>query len=215
MFAPMKHRNSTRFPRLFAVLLACSGALIAADERSSQTVGGNTARDRNDTIRSNQTRVNTTGIDTDTSEVTKLNRGDRRFIETAAMNGHTELRIARMAAERSGDPRVRSYAQQIVRDHEKAHAELNQLAAKKNVSLADFEDRTERQFNRLSEKTGTDFDTEFLKHMRNAHEKDIEMYEKAARKAEDPDVAAFASKHLPVLQQHSSAVQELVTALKR
>ena len=46
------------------------------------------------------------------------------------------------------------------------------------------------------------------------HEDDIEMFEKASRKSDDAEIAAFASKQLPVLQEHRSAALDIEKALK-
>lgn len=170
------------------------------------------ARDRHDTVMSNEMRANTVGRDTDLTGA-KLSRGDRRFIEKAAKNGMAESRIARLAVSRSSDPRVRSYAQQIVSDHEKVNAELNQLAARKGVSLAS-DDENDRLFKRLSDKNGSDFDERFVGHMADEHEDDIELFEKASRKSDDPEIAAFASKQLSVLQEHRNTALDIEKSLK-
>ena len=193
-----------------ATLLALTGATgSAADENTSRTVGGTAAQDRNDTVRSNETRVNTTGREIDETDVSKLSRGDRRFLERASRQGLTEARLAKLAAGRSSDPRVRSLAQQIVTAHEKSNAELLELAARKGMGLRPDDQEGERHFNRLSDITGPEFDRRFVEHMTDSHEDAVDLYEKAARKSDDADVAAFASSHLSALQQHHTLAQEL------
>jgi|GEM_PF-4675900 len=175
-------------------------------------VGSTGATDRHDTVHSNESRINTVGKVSDPGAM-KLSRGDRRFVEKAARSGLAELRTARLAVERSADPRVKSYAQQLVADHEKANAELNELAGRKGVSLP--QDENDHLFKSLSEKTGADFDQRFVGHMSDDHEDDIELFEKAARKSDDADVAAFASKQLPTLQEHRRVAEDLEKSLKR
>jgi putative membrane protein len=196
-----------------ALLVVTASALTAfAADQTSTTVGGTAARDRNDTVRSNETRINTAG--TGMVESSKLTRGDRRFLEKAADRGLKELRVAQLAAEKSGDPRVRSFAQELVSDHEKANGELSALAARKGVAL-DQHDQSDRHYNKLADKAGADFDKGFVDHMLDDHDDDIEMYEKAARKSDDADVAAFASKQLPILQKHKSTTLELERSFKK
>ena len=187
----------------------------AADESTSRSVGGNNAQDRNDTIRSNETRINTTGREIEETDVSKLSRGDRRFLEKASKQGLAEARLARLAAERSGDPRIRSFAQQIVTSHEKSNAELLELAARKGMNLTPDGREGDRVFNNMSERTGEDFDNRFIEQMSDSHEEAVDLFEKAARKSDDADVAAFASKHLPVLQQHRTLGSEIEAAVKR
>lgn len=214
-----------------ALLLAltCNGAAWAADANSTtsnstgvtgsassqNTTNSAAGRDRNDMIRSDQSRINTVGKDADNNVGSKVSRGDRRFIEKAARSGLGEVRMARLAAEKSVDPRVRSFAQQMITDHEKANAELNELAARKGVGLpTDEENHIEHQFKALSDKTGNDFDKRFIGHMTDEHEDDVELFEKASRKSDDPEIAAFASRQLPILQEHHRMAQEIERSLK-
>lgn len=170
------------------------------------------ARDEHDTVMSNEMRTNTVGRNTDITDA-KLSRGDRHFLEKAARSGMVESRVARLAVSRATDPRVRAFAEQIVADHEKTNADLGQLAGRKGVSMAGDEEN-DRLFKRLSDKNGSDFDQNFVGHMADENEDEIDLFEKAARKSDDADIAAFASKQLPVLEEHRSKALELEKTLK-
>ena len=49
--------------------------------------------------------------------------------------------------------------------------------------------------------------------MVDEHEKDIKMFEKAASDAKDPEVRAFASKHVGSLREHLQTAQNLRQSL--
>lgn len=187
-----------------------SSASATSDNAGS--AGSTAARDRHDTVHSDESRLNTVGRGVDPS-ATKLARGDRRFIEKAAKSGMMEVRTARLAVERGSDPRVRSFAQKLVSDHDRANAELSELAGRKGVSLP--QDDNDHQFKSLSDKAGVEFDQRFVGHMSDEHEDDIELFEKASRKSDDSEVAAFASKQLPILQEHRRMAQDIEKSLKR
>lgn len=196
---------------------SCIGNLVtaqgAAGSSPATTADGSTpARDRNDTVRSDQSRTNTISKDGEDSAV-KLTRGDRRFIEKAAKGSMDEVRLGRLAAERASDPSVRSFGQKMVSDHEKADSELSALAGRKNLSLP--QDQESRLFRNLSDKSGYDFDKTYISHMVDDHKEDIELFENASRKSDDPEVAAFASKSLPILQEHLRMAEEIEHSLKR
>lgn len=211
-------------PALLLILLA-PGNVAAADtdpatpdeskSKSSSTdnAGGKSElRDRHDTIRSHESRLNTVGKGIDPS-ATKLGKGDSDFIEKAAARGMAELRVARLAVERSTDPRIRSFAQQLVSDHEKANAELSTLAGQKGVSLP--QENNDRGFKNLSDKTGAEFDQKFVDHISKEHGDEIELFDKASRKSDDADVAAFASKRLPALQEHRRVAKDMEKSLSQ
>lgn len=214
----MKHAyftNPTCKGVSFAALLAASSltSVAAAADAPANSQNGAASRDRHDTVYSHESRLNTSTHDTDVAGA-KVSRGDRRFIEKAARNGMAEVRVARLAAERSTDPRVRSFAQQLVTDHEKTNAELSELAARKGVSLAMEDTGGDHHLKGLSDKNGVEFDKRFIGHMADEHEDDIELFEKASRKSDDTEIAAFASKQLPALQEHRRMAQDIEKSLK-
>lgn len=208
-------------------LLGCTAAALAAAPSESAApanadtpagksvnVGGTEARDRYDTIHSDKTRINTTGGDsTDAVHDIHLSRRDRRFLERASRSMEAQLRVAKLAAQRSGDPRVRSYAQQVATSHQEAHSALLALAAKKGLNLMPEADAGDKGFNTLSEFKDAEFDQRFVEHMSDAHEDDISLYERTSRKAEDAEVAGLASKLLGSLQQHRDTALEIERTL--
>jgi putative membrane protein len=138
----------------------------------------------------------------------KLGWGDRRFVTKAADSGMAELSLAQLAAQRATNSEVRSFAQKLVEDHSKVNSELMSMAGQKNVNL-DKDDGKDRYYNRLSKKSGSEFDQEFVEHMIDEHEKDVKMFEKASTDARDPEVRAFASRHVSHLRDHLRQAQSL------
>lgn len=142
----------------------------------------------------------------------KLSWGDRRFVTKAADGGHDEVQLAQLAAQRATNPEVKNFAQKLVDDHTKVNSELMSLASKKNVKV-DADDDKDRSYKRLNKKSGAAFDEEFVEHMIDEHEKDIKLFEKASNEAKDPEVRAFASKHVGHLREHLQRAQGLRQAV--
>jgi putative membrane protein len=168
-------------------------------QSSSAAADADAARDINTANAANQP----TGRDS-----AKLGWGDRRFVTKAADAGMTELQLAQLAAERASNADVRSYAQKLVQDHSKVNSELTTLAGQKNVKI-DTDDDQDRIYKRLSKKSGAEFDQEFVEHMVDEHEKDVKMFEKASTDAKDPEIRAFASRHVEHLREHLTKAQNL------
>jgi len=61
---------------------------------------------------------------------------------------------------------------------------------------------SDRKYRNLSRADGAEFDKRYVEMMVDQHEADVKLFEKAAQDAEDSEVRAFASRHLPSLQQH-------------
>jgi putative membrane protein len=194
-----------------------SGSTGSYDTGTSGTTSTSGARSGT----SSDTRRGTSGT-TDTSRDTygtgttsstamasdKLSWGDRRFVTKAADNGQAEVQVAELAAQRATNPEVKSFAQKLVEDHTKVNTELMSLASQKNVKV-DLDDDKDRAYNRLNKKSGSEFDQEFVEHMIDQHEDDVKMFEKAASDAKDPQLRAFASKHVSHLREHLQEAQSL------
>jgi putative membrane protein len=148
-----------------------------------------------------------TGRET-TSSSNKLGWMDRRFVTKAADGGQAELAVAKLAAEKASNAEVKSFAQKLVDDHSKVNDELKGIAGQKNVKLDDDNDH-DRAYKRLSKKSGAEFDREFVEHMIDEHEKDVKMFEKAAKDAKDSDVRSFAAKHVDHLREHLRQAESL------
>lgn len=143
-----------------------------------------------------------------------LAHADVAFLKQAAQNGHAEVEGSRLAVEKATNTQVKGFAQQMVDDHTKAAAELSALAASKGVKLPDGPSMMQKaKLKLLSSSKGDKFDLRYAEDIGvKAHEDTVALFQKAATKAKDPDVKAFASKTLPTLQQHLQMAREMKTA---
>ena len=141
---------------------------------------------------------------------------DVAFMKQAAENGHAEVESSRMALQKSPDPQVKRFAQTMVDDHQKAGAELKQLASSKGVEVPAEPSLIQRaKLKLLSASDGAEFSRNYMESMGvEAHKETIELFQKAATGAQDPDVKAFATKTLPTLKKHLSMAQELHGSLQ-
>jgi putative membrane protein len=71
----------------------------------------------------------------------------------------------------------------------------------------------QEKLNRLRQRTGADFDREYMKMMVEDHEKAISLFERAAQN-KDAEVKDFAAKMLPTLKKHQSDSKSLLASLK-
>ncbi len=144
----------------------------------------------------------------------KVARSDRKFIEQAASSGLFELQAAQLAAVKATDPAVKSYATQLADHHSAANGELMALANSLGLELPPAPKRSMRnQIEKLGQKTGPEFDREFVRNVGvKEHERDLKAFQKAAKDVKDPQLKAWIDKTLPVLQQHLAAAQNLPAA---
>src|SRR5579862_9110168 len=68
-----------------------------------------------------------------TTKGTEVAHKDRGFVQTAAEAGAAEVAMAKVAQQRGASADVKSFADRMVTDHEKAGAQLASIAASKNL----------------------------------------------------------------------------------
>jgi putative membrane protein len=144
----------------------------------------------------------------------KVARVDRKFIEEATASSMMEIQAAQMAATRSADPAVKSYATVVADHHTVAHSELMQIAATMGVEPPSVLPRSMRnELDKLSKRGGADFDREFVREVGiKEHDRDIKRYLKASREVQEPQLRAWVDKNLPILRQHLADAQKLPQA---
>lgn len=149
-------------------------------------------------------------VDPPGTRTVELKRTDRTFIEKAARAGLDEVEISKVAADRTSNPAVRSFAQKIIADHEGIHDDLGSLATLKGVNLPAKDNLGEK----WSKRDAKNFDRDYVDHMVSAHDEAVKLFEKHAKEGEDLEVVAFARKHLAKLQQHLHEATDLKRSLK-
>ncbi|HVZ35691.1 MAG TPA: DUF4142 domain-containing protein, partial [Polyangiaceae bacterium] len=136
------------------------------------------------------------------------------FVKKAALDGMTEVELGKIAASKAQDEKVKQFASRMVADHTKANEELASIAKKKGMKMPtslDAEHQTMVQG--LNAKSGAAFDKAYSEHMDADHAKAVAMFQGAVT-GSDPDLAAFAKKTLPTLQEHKQMATRLASAEK-
>ena len=141
----------------------------------------------------------------------KLSGQDKSFLKDAAEGGNAEVSGSQVALSQSSSADVKSFAQMMVDDHDKAGTELKGLAEQKGVKVSDTPSTLKKaEIKMLSERKGSSFDQHYADSIGvKAHEDTIKLFQKEVDKGTDPDVKAWAAKTLPALQHHLEAAQAL------
>lgn len=166
---------------------------------------------QNRTSKKSENTVNESGMAVKNSETSK----DNDFVTDAASGGMMEVELGKYAEENALNPRVKNFGAMMVRDHSKANDELRSIASNKSITLSQTgQEKNDRTMADLQKKTGKDFDKAYMKAMVDDHQKDIDKFKKQAENGNDPDLKAFASKCLPILQTHQDSAKSILNALK-
>ncbi|MGK6351467.1 DUF4142 domain-containing protein [Parapedobacter sp. DT-150] len=144
----------------------------------------------------------------DTTAMT--NDADADFAVKAADAGLAEVELGKLAVEKATDQRIKDFAQRMADDHQKANDELMTIATRHNITLPPVisEAHVDKQ-RKLRDKSGTEFDREYVDLMVKDHDKVVSLFEKAASNAANADLKAFATKTLPTLKKHHEEAKVL------
>ena len=119
-----------------------------------------------------------------------------------------EIKSSEQALAKATDPEVKKIAQMMVDAHSKMSTELQQLATSKGITLpSGLTNEQTRDLDNLNEKTGMDYDKEYLDQMKKGHNDVIDKLQATSDKAEDADIKAMADKSLPEVRAHLDMVE--------
>lgn len=138
-----------------------------------------------------------------------LSSSDKKFVMETGQGGMMEVELAKLAVEKASSEEVKQYAQRLVDDHTKANDELTQLASQKGVTIPHDEKAMMKGKEKLSKRSGADFDREFMSMMVKDHTKEVKEFEDVSTKSKDTDVKDWAAKTLPTLREHLQMARDI------
>ena len=128
---------------------------------------------------------------------------DTQFYTQAMTRDQEEITTAQMVAGQSTDADVKALANKIIGDHQSFDKKLQAAAGAAVTAPTGTVDPN------VQGKTGKDLDKAYVDAMVTDHEKDITMFENAAKNASTADARKLASAALPTLHNHLKMAQDL------
>lgn len=132
------------------------------------------------------------------------------FVDEASAKGIAEIETSKMALEKGTSPAVKSFAEQMIKDHTQANQELAQIARQKELEVADeAELMNKAKAMILQLRSGENFDEAYANNQVVAHEQSVELFREQIAEGEDSEIKAFATRTLPKLEHHLEMAREL------
>jgi putative membrane protein len=182
---------------LSLLFAACFFALVSCQTKNSQEDSTEIAEEQN------EEKFDDTNLDDDTE-----------FAVDAADGSMLEVQLAQLALTKASSPKVKEFAQSMVDDHSKANEELKSLAQAKNITLpSTISEEKQKDYDKLAEKSGEEFDKAYSEFMVKDHKDDVDKFKKAAEKCEDAEIKSWAADKVPVLESHLSMAESMEDAL--
>lgn len=135
---------------------------------------------------------------------------EKQFVTKAAQSDRAEVQLAQMAQQKSNNPEIKQFAQQMIQDHGQNQQQVDSLASKLSITApGDVAPDQKQQADRLQNLSGDQFDKAYAKLMVQEHRKDVSEFKRAQQSAKNSDIKQYVDQTLPVLQQHLQMAEKL------
>jgi putative membrane protein len=139
-----------------------------------------------------------------------LSTSDASFMTTAARGGLAEVQLGQLAQRNGSSAAVKRFGQRMVDDHGRSNQEMMALAQRKEITPpSSVGAEHQSTYDDLAKLRGRAFDRAYAQAMVKDHQEDLQAYQEEAANGTDPDVKAFAARHVPLLQEHLRMAQDL------
>ena len=127
------------------------------------------------------------------------------FPIVAASSDMFEISSSTQAQSKATHADVKKFAGQMITDHNKTTAELKTIAGSETITLPTAPlPKHQKMIETLSAGDAQAFDKSYMDAQVKAHTEAVALFETASNNEADPELKAFAQKHLPHLKGISS-----------
>ena len=136
------------------------------------------------------------------------------FAKEVAISDMFEIQSSKLAQTKAQNASIKTFAAQMVGDHQKTTAELKGLVTggKVRVDLPTVMDSSHQsKLDKLNGLSGADFDKQYVSDQQSAHKDAVNLFERYAKGGDHADLKTWAGKTLPALRHH----QEMADKLKK
>jgi putative membrane protein len=133
------------------------------------------------------------------------------FVTEAANSSQFEIQSSQIAQQR-GDADSKSFATQMIADHQKLDSELTDLIKVKNVSVnipTGVSDKQQSMLDKLKILQGADFDKEYRDDQVSAHQSAISLFQRYGKGGENADLKGWAQTSEGTLQHHLDMARDI------
>lgn len=146
---------------------------------------------------------------------TTLSANDQAFVAKVGQGGMFEVEASKVAEDKAKAQDLKDQATTEVHDHELVGEKLKSITSANGVDLpsklnSDFQSRVDR----LRTLSGDAFDKAYLTEMVRIHAMDGAAFAKEAKTGDSPDLRAFASETVRIVERHIGALHGTDKAIR-
>lgn len=143
-----------------------------------------------------------------------LSAMDKQFIRKVAQTNIAEVKVGKLALQKSKSERVRMIANMLVKEHSMANDALKPIAKSHNVAFPKDTDRAHKaMYNRLARMSGSAFDMAFMKGQVKGHNATLALFRKEMDRGRDSHVREYAAQFIVNIQNHTQHIHNVASNL--
>jgi putative membrane protein len=132
------------------------------------------------------------------------------FVTRASIGNLFAIAESQLALDRAGDPKLKSFAQQLVEDHKNAKGELEAAADGSGAAASTTLDADHAaRLTALQGKAGAEFEKAYLADQGENHSNLLTLYADYMLLGDDPKLKPLAIRMIPVTEQQLKNVQAM------
>ncbi|OHV78832.1 DUF4142 domain-containing protein [Rhizobium sp. LCM 4573] len=133
------------------------------------------------------------------------------FVTEATSSDMFEIESSKLAVERSDD-KTKTFAQQMLTDHQKTSDELKGLVTGGKVQATiptAMSSAHQSMLDDLKKLQGDDFTKQYHSDQENVHEDAVDLFKRYGEEGENAELKAWAAKTRPALEHHLQMAEDL------
>lgn len=136
----------------------------------------------------------------------------QQFADTAAASDTFEIETSRLAATKASSPKVKKFAEQMIKAHTESTAKLKAAGTSASpaiVPAAQLSATQQQTLDALASKSGADFDAAYAKAQVDGHQAALDALKAYSTTGDVPALKAFATQSVPVVTAHLNMAKAL------
>jgi putative membrane protein len=149
------------------------------------------------------------------NNTSQLTRKDKLFLHTIASEDQSEIDLAKLALQKSSDPKVQQYARsKILAADPSMEQQARQIAQQKHTSISCSPNPAAKlRYKQLSNFSGKQFEQAYVKYEARQQAADFKVVKFEAASASSAEVRGYAQKEQTPVQQAAESANKLAKAM--
>lgn len=146
---------------------------------------------------------------TEATEKSGLTKADAKLIMTAAESDEAEITSAKIALKKTSNPKIKEYAEMMIKDHDKSTAKLKPIAMAGGITTPELMQNHKAMAAKLEAASGADFDKAYIEGNIEAHQDILSKMGAQEKGITNPELKMFVTETTPVIEHHLKMAKEM------